>query len=94
MIGEVIGGIQCPHEWKWPLDWIPLGFVIDVVKDQAVQAERKKPSDRCVGDLLHAFAIRREARRVRAKSRNSPWRSSIRRIKSRAETVLKPRVRP
>src|ERR687894_2266969 len=67
MIGKVIGWVQRRHEGKGTLRRIPLRFVIDVVKDQAVQLERLKSSDRCVGDLLRTLAIRCETRRGEGK---------------------------
>ena len=41
---------------------IALRLVVDVVKDQAVQAERAKTRDRRVGDLLRVLGLRRETR--------------------------------
>ena len=32
-------------------------LVVDVVEDQAVEAERAQPRDRRIGDLLRALAI-------------------------------------
>jgi hypothetical protein len=67
MVGEVVGGVERRHERKRTLGRIPLGFVVDVVKDQPVEAERTKTSDCDVGDLLCSFAIRRETRRGESK---------------------------
>src|SRR4051812_32013822 len=67
MVGEVVSGVKCRHERKWTLGRVPLSFVIDVVKDQTIQTQRTKPSDRRVGDLLGAFATRLKARRGESK---------------------------
>ncbi len=67
MLGEVVGWVQRRHERKRTLGRIPLGFVVDVVKDQPVQSERTKTSDCDVGDLLCSFTIRRETRRGQSK---------------------------
>src|SRR4051794_41896865 len=67
MFGKVIGRVQRRDERKGTLGRIPLRFVINVVKDQAVQLERLKSSDRCVGDLLRTIAIRCETRRGEGK---------------------------
>src|SRR3954452_12206690 len=61
MVAVVVGGIQRRDERKRALGRIPLGFVGDVVEDQAVEAERAETSDGNVSDLLCPFAIRREA---------------------------------
>jgi hypothetical protein len=72
MVGAVVGGVQRRHERKRTLGRIPLGFVVDVVKDETVEAERTKTSDCDVGDLLCSFAIRRETRRGESKEQELP----------------------
>jgi len=67
MSGEVVGWVQRRHERKWTLGQIPLGFVVDVVKDQPVQFQRTKTSDSQIGDLLCSFTIRRKTRRGQSK---------------------------
>src|SRR6476469_4753826 len=67
MFGEVVGWVQRRHERKRTLGRIPLGFVVDVVKDQPVQSQRTKTSDSHVGDLLCSVRVRRETRRGQSK---------------------------
>jgi len=62
MIGKIVGRVERRHERERAFSRIPLSFVVDVVKNQAVKIKRPQPSGRCVGDLLHAFAIRRKTR--------------------------------